>query len=262
MIPSPAKRFSLGIASLFFVLAISSCSKAKEPIVITVEPPKVKIDKKKLATQAKDILASDHDIAQTDWLFSIEPEIDFAIKEEKKGKDGFHIWIKITGVKLKLGLPITTTISDNAPKYVAEHENGHVKICTRIYKDARAFAQSAAQGVLGKTVEGFGSDKKLALSNALQIVAQDIAAPYRVSTVALADVVSSNYDQLCEKEDRKELVDKTIEDAFLAAKSAGESQPQAQPQPQSEEPRKRADVRKDDSKSESSQESHRQGKKR
>ncbi|MBX9953175.1 MAG: hypothetical protein K2Y39_28635 [Candidatus Obscuribacterales bacterium] len=251
MIAAPSKRFATGIASLVFALAMSSCSKEKEPIVVIVDPPKVTIDKKKFETKSKELAASDHDIAQTDWLFSIEPEIDFAVKDEKKQKDGFHIWIQVTGVKLKLGLPIKTTIADDAPKYVVEHEKGHVKICTRIYKDARAFAQASAQAVLGKTVEGFGSDKKLALSNALQMIGQDIAAPYRVSTVAFADAVSSNYDQLCEKEDRKELVDKTIEEAFEAVKGADKQQSQSESK--AAEPRNKEGAQTQDANSDSAQ---------
>lgn len=213
------------IASVVAVLAICACNKKTEPVEITVDPPKVQINKKKIENYKADAPASDHEMAQTDWLFSIAPEVLFSVKDEKKQKDGFHIWIEVTGIQLKLGLPITTTISEEAPKYVVDHENGHVKICTRIYENARSIAEKAAQDVVGKTFEGFGADKKLALSNALQMVAQDVAAPYRVGTVGFADVVSSNYDQLCEKEDRKELVDKTIEDAFAAANRDAEKEP-------------------------------------
>lgn len=211
------KVLSCALTSVIALFATCACNNKSEPVVITVDPPKVQIDKKKIENYQKNAPASDHEMAQTDWLFSISPEVLFSVKDEKKEKDGYHIWIEVTGIHLKLGLPITTTISEEAPKYVVDHENGHVKICTRIYENARNIAQKSAENVLGKTVEGFGADKKLAISNALQMVAQDIAAPYRVGTVGLADVVSSNYDQLCEKEERKDLVEKTIEDAFAAA---------------------------------------------
>ncbi len=217
------------ISPLLLLIALTSCTKQeKNPISITVDPPRVKIEKKKVETQKKDFDAAEHEIAQTDWIYSIVPKLAFSIKEKKQEKTSYTLSLVVTGVEIKLGLPITTKIYESAPQYVIDHENGHVKICTRIYDNARAIAQKAAQEVVGKTYVGSGSDEKQALSSALQMAAQDIAAPYRVSTVAYADAVSSNYDQLCEKEDRRKLVEKTIDEAFDAVKKEEQKQNEAQ----------------------------------
>lgn len=209
-------KFILGAA----VVAALVCSCSEKPKVsVSLAEPLVTVKKLSDAAAGKvNAPPCDHEIAQTDWLFSIVPELDFSIKDEKQEKDGYHIWIELNGARLQLYLPITTHISDKAPAYVAEHEKGHVKICKRIYQDCRQYALKAATQAIGKRFEGFGADRKLALSNALEMAAQEIASPYRASSVGFADDVSSKYDQLCEKEDRKNLVDKTVDDAFTAAR--------------------------------------------
>jgi hypothetical protein len=199
------------------VLSISACHKPKGKTSVIVDPPELKIAKiKNVVAKNAALDPSIHEIAQTDWTYSIETKLDFSKKKEKQDKDGFHVWIEITGVRLKLALPITTTVSDKAPKFVLDHENGHVEICRRIYANAREHANKAVAGVIGKQFEGFGADSKLALANALQMAGQEVAAPYRVETAGLAERVSSNYDQLCEKEERRNQVEKTIDDAFAA----------------------------------------------
>ncbi len=205
---------SLVIAALI-ATAINSC--AKEKVSIAVEPPAVTVEKlKDIVSKKTDPSPPDHETARTDWRFSISPEIDFSIADEKKQQDGYHLWIVVTGVKLKIALPIATFISDQAPEYVVQHEKGHVSICRRVYANSRQYALDAANSVIGKKFEGFGADRKQALSNALQIVGQEIVSPYKAKTAAVADKVSSLYDQLCQKEDRRKLVEKTIEEAFAA----------------------------------------------
>ena len=196
---------------------LSSCAQPKETVSVSVNEPEVKIERVKSDTKQKDFDPTMHEIAQTDWIFSIIPELSFSIKDKKEDKKGYHLNLEVTGVKLKLALPIKTTVYEKAPQYVLDHENGHVEICRRIYKNARTYALEAAKNAFGKTYEGFGRDRKLALSNALEMAAQDIAAPYRVNTAGVAERVSANYDRLCEKEDRQKLVGKTIDDAFAAA---------------------------------------------
>ncbi len=202
------------LCAVAFAVLVSSCA-PKPSTEIVVEPPRIKtkVSKSEIAP-SPDKAAYDHESARTDWVFSIVPELSFSIKSEKMEKDGCHIWIELTGVKLQLALPIVTYVSDKAPKYVLDHEQGHVKICTKVYANCRYHALKAATAAIGKRFEGFGVDHKMALSNAIELAAQDIAAPYRANLAGLADQVSSTYDQLCENEDRRELVDRTVEDAF------------------------------------------------
>lgn len=212
--------------------ALCSCTKsqtempvkpdtASSRIEITVKPPVVKLVKLEDVNAEKlNAPASNHETARTDWVFTISPELDFKIvdeKDDKKDKEnGYHVWVEITSVRLGLALPITSYISDRAPKYVFAHEDGHVKICRRIYANARALANEAASKVFDKRFEGIGRDQKMALSNALQFAGQEMAAFYRNKTGGEAEKVSSKYDQLCLAEDRKDKVDKTIDDAFAA----------------------------------------------
>ncbi len=191
---------------LVFAASIAAASSActKEKVAITVEPPVVKVESlKNVICKKQDPSPPDHETARTDWLFSISPELDFSIADEKKEPDGYHLWIEVTGVRLKVALPIATFISDQAPQYVVQHEKGHERICRRVYANSRQYALDAANSVIGKRFEGFGKDRK-------------IVSPYKAKTAGVADKVSSKYDQLCQKEDRRKSVEKTIEDAFAA----------------------------------------------
>jgi len=215
------RTIDVGIAILVSGLGIfcASCKNNSETAIsVEQEPPVVTTknltDPEVLNAKAP---ASDHEIAHTDWIFSINPYLDYSIEKEQKDKDGYRIWLKVTGIKLKLKLPITTYISPQTPAYVVDHERGHQQICRRIYSHCREYALKGAQEVIGKQFEGFGADRKLAIGNALQFAGQDLTSPYRGNASARADAVSSIYDQLCEKEDRKNLVDKTVNDAFLLA---------------------------------------------
>ena len=203
---------------------------SKKQAEITVLQPVVNVRTRKDELKNSKAAPADHETARTDWAFKIDTELDYHIADEKNDlqdkQNGYHIWIDITGVRLKLALPITTQISHQAPKYVFEHENGHVKICRRIYADARKLATEAATKVFEKRFEGFGKDQKMALSNALQFAGQELAAYYRVKTAGEAEKVSSKYDQICLSEDRKEQVDKTIEDAFAAVDAEEKAAPQ------------------------------------
>ncbi len=213
--------------ALAFCAAVdSSCTKPKptQPTTsIVVAPPDVKIERVKVgADKEGKIDPASHEIAHTDWMFSIKPELDFSIKDEKQDKRGYHLILEVTGVKLNLALPIKMTVSQKAPQSVLDHENGHVEICRRAYANAREYALDAVNKALGKRFDGFGSDRKLALSNALEMAAQEIASSYRTKTAAVAENVSSIYDQLCEKEDRDKLVEKTVEEAFVAVRKEEE----------------------------------------
>lgn len=196
---------------------------AKPRAEIVVRAPDVKVETLSDVEERKlRGAAGNHEAAHTDWNFRINPELSFTIVDEKNdGKNkvnGYHVWLEIRAARLELGLPITTFISNKAPKYVIEHERGHVKICRRIYADAKPLAQEATSKIFGKRFEGMGNNQKQALSYALQFAGQELSAFYLARTAGVAEKVSSKYDQLCLSEDRREQVDKTIEDAFAAVR--------------------------------------------
>lgn len=214
----PLQKLGSALLLTALIAPLNACSLTKsEPVSITVEPPVVKVvTLKNNASSAPLDTPSNHEAARTDWVFSISPELDISHLEEKKESDGWHVWLTVTAARIKLALPITTYLSDRAPKYVSEHENGHVSICRRIYENSREIALNSATKIIGRRFEGVGADERLALTSALQLAGQEIAAPYREKTAGLADRVSSVYDQLCQKEDRRNLVKQSVDEAFSA----------------------------------------------
>lgn len=223
------KTTALGLLAVSFGLLASSCgTPAKSKFSIDVAEPEVKIIRRKDVETNLTRQPTDHESAQTDWVFSLVPELDFSIKEEKKEANGFRIAIELTGVRLKLALPIKVMIDSKAPKSIEEHENGHVQICRRIYANCRNYAQDAVKNAIGKRFEGFGADRKMALSSALQQAAQEVAAPYRGKAVVLAEAVSSRYDQLCELKGYDGKIQRAIDDAFSQVEVAIKNQKMAQ----------------------------------
>jgi len=218
-------RLAMSVCVLIVSMLASSCGTASNTkVAVEVVPAKVSFKHSEIDGAKASKQASNHDVAQTDWLFSITPELDFSIKDEKKKDNQYCIGLEITAVRIKLALPIDVSIAKDAPAWVKEHENGHVEICRTVYKNARECATAAANGILNKRFEGVGADKKLALSNALQIAAQEVAAPYRGNVGSEADAVSSRYDQLCETAEYQGKVQKAIADAFAQVKSEKEKQ--------------------------------------
>lgn len=212
----PREAIILGLVLAATISLLNGCTQTKSPpISIAVASPVVKIvTLKNVSTSDHKDTPFNHEAARTDWAFSILTELDFSDLEEKKESDGWHVWLTVTGVKLRLALPITTFLSEKAPKYVAEHENGHVSICRRIYEKSREIALDSSTKTIGKRFEGVGADRRQALSSALQLAGQAVAAPYREKTAGLADKVSSAYDQLCQREDRRNQVRQTVDEAF------------------------------------------------
>lgn len=205
----------LNLSVLAFSIALIGCTKPVQPksVIEQLEPEIKTIQRKDVETNLQR-KPPDHESAQTDWIFSVVPELDFDIKVDKKESNGYRVGIELTGVRLKLALPIKIMIDEKAPQSIVEHENGHVQICKRVYSGGKAYAQSAVDAAVGKSFEGFGANRKQALSSALQQAAQEVAAPYRGKTAVLAEAVSSRYDQLCEKKEYDGHIQKAIEDAF------------------------------------------------
>lgn len=178
--------------------------------------------------QSKEFAAEHNQSANTHWRFKCVPKFHFDVVSTKAAGNtpsaSVTAKLRITSVDVFLGCPVTIYLPKFAKPEVVSHEDGHFKICKRVYDhDARPAAQSAALALIGKEFEGTGTSVELASQEALHHAAQEMGREFRSKTIDYLDRVSAYYDQLTPQHPQSKYVDACVEAAFQA-----EAQMQAQ----------------------------------
>lgn len=187
----------------------------QEPISITKEY----FDRDSI--QSKEFAEEHNQSANTHWRFKCVPKFRFDIVENKKSgrapEETVNVRLRITNVNVFLGCPVIIYLPKLAKPEVVSHEDGHFKICKKVYdRDARSAAQSAAQSLIGKEFEGSGKSLESASQEALHHAAQDMGRAFRSKTIDYLDRVSAYYDQLTPQHPESKYVDACVEAAFKA----------------------------------------------
>lgn len=148
----------------------------------------------------------------TKWKFECPCQVKFKVIEKMNEGGGSFVRVKITSVKANLSLPITMWMPDTPPKGLKVHEDGHVRICKKVYEDAEVTAEKIAKGIVGKEYSGNGENMKRACQLASGIAAVDFSNAYEVQVAKKAQVISEIYDYLCQfnKDPDEVLVDKAF----------------------------------------------------
>lgn len=152
--------------------------------------------------------------ANTHWYFRTRPKFDFEIVEKNSEKGTSRVKLLIKAVDVELALPITIWLPEGANEEVIAHENGHVAICERLYKDANVFASEAARSVVGQTFEGHGDSLQAACQLALNKASLLLARRYSEKTVDVVNQVSQYYDQLTPQHPEPKYVSSSVDAAF------------------------------------------------
>lgn len=173
------------------------------------------------STQSSNFAAEHNQSANTHWRFQCVPRFRFEIIEKKmvgKPSDNlFFVKLRITDVIVYLAAPVTIVLPKLAKPEVASHEDGHFKICKRVYDtDARPSAQAAAEALMGQEFVGTGKSLEEASQIALHHAAQQMGREFRSKTIDYLDRVSAFYDQLTPQHPESKYVDACVEAAFKA----------------------------------------------
>jgi hypothetical protein len=152
--------------------------------------------------------------AHTRWFFHCYTKFDYTLEQKQVSGASTTVSIKITKVNMNIELPIVMWIPKRCPQKVVDHEQGHVRICTRIYDGAENAARDAATRVVGMKIEGHGDTAESACAEAVNKAAETVCEDYRKNTVEIADCISKIYDDLTAQGNASASVDKTIDDAF------------------------------------------------
>lgn len=148
----------------------------------------------------------------TKWEFKCPAEIDYSVVDKIDDKGGSFARVKVTGVRVKLELPITVWLPENPSESLKMHEDGHVEICRRVYSEAKGKARSMAQDIIGKVYSGTGANLESACSLAINIPMVEFSGRYETEVARKAQDISEIYDYLNKYTDiaDSELVEKAF----------------------------------------------------
>jgi hypothetical protein len=159
--------------------------------------------------------------ANTHWQFQCVPKFSFNVLEKNEtgtaNKKIFRVKLEITAVHVDLSAPVIVYLPTLAKPEVVSHEDGHVKICRKVYESAAARAAiHAAENIVGKEYNGTGSNLEEACQVALHRAAQDLGLFYRSDTIDVLDRVSYYYDQFTLQHPEPKYIDSCVDASFKA----------------------------------------------
>lgn len=115
----------------------------------------------------------------TVYKFLCDSEMDYDVVEENQGSNGvWLIRLKVKRARATLSLPVTVWLSQRIPNRRADFEDGHAKICTRVYVAAHEPAYAACRRVLGREFYGQSRDRENARKQALDQARRELSSQY------------------------------------------------------------------------------------
>jgi len=151
--------------------------------------------------------------ALTVWSFGCKSEFKFDVIEKiPLGKNDYMVTIKIKSVHMTLSAPLTVFLPNGAPPETVQHEDGHVEICKRIYRDIDSECLDAGKSLIGKEYQDSGSTVQAACQRCVERASADIYERYHGKTSFPVNNVSAIFDDLSResKEDPAVLVEKAF----------------------------------------------------
>ncbi|MGD9684258.1 MAG: hypothetical protein AB7W16_24090 [Candidatus Obscuribacterales bacterium] len=115
----------------------------------------------------------------TVYKFLCDSDMDYDLVEENQGSNG--VWLvrlKVKRARATLSLPVTVWLSQRIPNRRADFEDGHAKICTRVYVDAHEPAYAACRRVIGREFSGQNKDLESARKQALDQARREVSSQY------------------------------------------------------------------------------------
>lgn len=128
--------------------------------------------------------------------------------------------VKLSGLSVKLRLPLTIWLPIGHSEHLRDHELGHTRIDTHIYENADRAAEQVGQELLGQEFTGTGRDLDEARSNAITVAIDEFCKRYHEITKGMAEKLNDRYDHLTNHGRNDFPVERAIEQVYSEAKSA------------------------------------------
>lgn len=125
-------------------------------------------------------------------------------------------WVfEVTGVSMKLALPLRTWLPFGCKDKLRAHEAGHIKMCEEIYKKADSVAHQCGAAMMGRHIEVSGHNSaKSAEEGAFTEATRTLDADYREKMEAEADGAGVIYDRITNHGMNEVPEEKAMKEAF------------------------------------------------
>lgn len=190
------------VVLLLSLLSLSAC---------TVSP--VAVEQRPLEITSREVPVGSPTVHEglTQWFFHCHPQFTC---ETVPSADFKAVTVRIRTVRMKIGLSVVQQLPKGSTEKLVQHEDGHLRICKRIYNSAKAVAEACCHNVLGKEFSAYGTNSKQAQEAALKEAAATMCAAYTRQTADVASDVSAVYDNLTAHGVADATPDEAIERAF------------------------------------------------
>jgi hypothetical protein len=132
--------------------------------------------------------------AYTYWTFMCRPEFHLKPLPEL-WKPGLYVY-EVTAVSMKLALPLRSWLPYGVQDKLRVHEEGHIKMCQEIYKNADKMARQCASEMMGRHIQVQARDSETALQGAYTEATRTLDADYRNKIDSIADGTGVIYDRI------------------------------------------------------------------
>lgn len=205
-------------------LAIFTCfGCSKTPVERkTVSPDDIIVDKKELSIERGGFVERRNRISNhaiTEWMFHCYPSFTFE-KEVSAGYPRTKVSITISKIKLTISCPVAMRTGGNSSQNLIEHEEGHFSLVKRVYERADEEARAACQKLIGEKFQGEGESEDDAINAATDKASRRLCALYTARTVAFANELSENFDQITEHGASQKPVPQALAETWAKFKKA------------------------------------------
>lgn len=202
----------IGITVIIAIVAIAPTYFKSSPVEVTKEASTVE---KKVFDKKFPPAEVGKEDSTTVYDYVCEPELEYDIQDQNQiARNRWQAIVTPKRARVTLKLPITVWLSQTIPNRRADFEDGHVKVCQRVFVDAHEAASAACHRVIGRSFFGEGTDLETAKKNAIEIARQEIRAQYLSAVDTKAKDVLVIYDFYAPKWRKSAdiLVDKALQE--------------------------------------------------
>lgn len=155
--------------------------------------------------------------ANTCWDFTFDPHVAVVRTKTIKEAKWYTVTVKVKHVAVYLALPFDMWLPENASEEVVAHEDAHVRICKRFYRDAAHQARKCALHILDRQFCGEAKDEETAIKLATAAAAAEVEKCYDEKIVEPAVRASEAFDRLTADKKNQLAVPEAIEKAIAEA---------------------------------------------
>jgi len=190
MVSNPRRQLLSQVTALLALAGlISGCVDSE---AVTVRKSKLFVEKHEFPTKPD----APQQEGNSHWEFKFQPDIVAAKVKGSRDASGYSGVFKVKKIEVHLALPFDMWVRKDASQKAIDHQDGYVRICRHIYRDAAHVARKAAIHQMGKEIEGRGNDEEDAKLNAVATASREMREFYKDKIIDPTDRAVAAYRRL------------------------------------------------------------------